>query len=404
VALGSRRVKMTKSSQQATWSAFFTLALVFGLGSSATYSAQARSFRILHNFTGSPDGQNSLAGLVWDGAGNLYGTTPNGGDPYCLCGTVFRTDTSGTESVVYSFTGKKDGAYPVGGLVRDNVGDLYGTTSAGGVLYGVVFKMNTGGSETVLHTFAGGTTDGCYPGEGSLLLDRDGSLYGTTSQCGTYGYGTIFKVDTSGTETVLYNFTGSDGAYPAGGLRNDRAGNLYGVTPDGGAYGQGTVFTLSMNGELTVLHSFAGGADGCYALGTPALDKNGNLYGTTEDCGPYYYGIVWKLDAKGTETLLHSFKGEPSDGGFPAAGVILDAKGNIYGDTANGGKSSWGAVYELEKGGALTLLHSFTGLDGEQPSGALTRDAKGNFYGTAQHGANLLKCQDGCGTVWKLTP
>jgi len=183
-------------------------------------------------------------------------------------------------------------------------------------------------------------------------------------------------------------------------LLMDAKGNLYGVTAQGGASNKGVVFKLSKNGRLTVLHSFVGGkADGCYPYGTPAMDAKGNLYGTTYMCGTANAGVVWKVGAKGTENVLHNFAGGSSDGAYPYAGVIMDAKGNFYGDTAYGGSSGDGTVYELNKKGKLTLLHSFAGSDGESPIGGLIRDAKGNLYGTAYEGGSDLY-----GTVWKLTP
>ncbi len=261
--------------------------------------------------------------------------------------------------------------------------------------------MTENGTETVLHSFAGGTSDGCYP-HGSLLMDSEGNLYGTTDECGTSGLGTVFKVSKTGKETVLHSFAGgtTDGDYPFyAGLLMDTEGNLYGNTYYGGASNEGVVYKLSKKGTLTVLHSFAGGTDGCYPYGTPIMDSRGNLYGTTEHCGASSVGIVWKVSKKGTETVLHSFTGGSSDGEYPVAGVIMDAKGNLYGDTASGGASSLGTVYELNKKGTITLLHSFAGSDGEYPDGNLIRDAKGDLFGTASVGGT-----DGYGTVWKLTP
>jgi uncharacterized repeat protein (TIGR03803 family) len=384
-------------------SAALMLAVVLVLGVVTIPSAQAQTFTLLYNFTDGPDGAYPYAGLVRDAAGNLYGTTY-----YCNCnssyyGVVFKVDTSGTEIVLYSFAGSSDGAYPYAGLVLDSAGNLYGTTEVGGASgNGTVFKVDTSGSETVLHSFAGGTTDGCNP-VGGLLRDKAGNLYGTTEDCGAHGKGTVFEVDTSGTETVLHSFAGgsSDGAYPLyTSLVMDKNGNFYGVTEEGGTSSSGVVYELTKGGALTVLHSFAGGKDGCYVLGTPALDKAGNLYGATEGCGSSQMGIAWKVSKKGTETVLHNFAGGSSDGEYPWAGVILDARGNLYGVTVLGGPNSGGTVYELNKKGTLTVLHSFSyNEDGAFPIGGLIRDAKGNFYGTASVGGKWT-----VGTVWKLAP
>jgi uncharacterized repeat protein (TIGR03803 family) len=182
----------------------------------------------------------------------------------------------------------------------------------------------------------------------------------------------------------------------------DKTGNLYGVALEGGASGYGVVYMLSPNGDLTVLHNFTGGTtDGCYVQGTPIMDKNGNLYGTTESCGVSGDGIVWKLGPKGTETVVHYFIGGTTDGADPFAGAIMDAKGNLYGVTVKGGASGIGTAYELDKNEkwTLTLLHSFARSKGEHPYGGVIRDAKDNLYGTTLGGGS-----DGHGTVWKFAP
>ncbi len=410
------RLIVTRSAQHQNW----IWTVMIALGMFATPLSRGQTFTVLYNFTDSSDGGFPNAGLVRDKEGNLYGTTANTGvnAPY---GTVFKVTKTGKETVLYRFTGGADGGYPYAGLVRDASGDLYGETTVGGNLNlcggsgcGTVFKVTKTGMETVLHTFGGGTADGCTP-DGGLLRDQAGNLYGTTTNCGTSGYGTAFKVDSTGIETVLHNFSGgqSDGANPAyAGLLRDQAGNLYGTTYGGGPSNAGVVYELRENGTETVLYSFAGGsADGCYPFGTPAMDKKGNLYGTAESCGSSGRGIVWKLSKKGVETVLHNFSGGPSDGAYPYAGVILGSTGNLYGNTLGGGNENYngyGTVYELSQNGTLTLLHSFDEADGAYPSGRLVRDASGNIYGTTQYGGDS-NCNAGgnpygCGTVWKLTP
>ena len=214
---------------------------------------------VLYNFTGSPDG-NSPNGVIRDAAGNLYGTTQSGGNTACQiagasgCGIVFKVDSTGHETVLYSFTGGADGANPTSfadaPLVRDMAGNLYGTTPLGGDLScyalgcGVVFKVDTTGKETVLHSFSG--VDGSGPNAG-LVRDRGGNFYGTTGGGGQFNHGTIFKLDSKGNLTVLHNFgsSASDASGPVGGLIRDAAGNLYGTTWYGGLYGSGTVFELT---------------------------------------------------------------------------------------------------------------------------------------------------------------
>ncbi len=410
---------MTNSAQHRGWissrslaaaSAALTFAVVLWLGGVATPSAQAQTFTVLYNFSGSPDGAYPYAGVLRDSAGNLYGTTTVGGSSNQ--GTVFKVDTSGTETVLHSFSGA-DGISPYAGVIMDAMGNLYGTTQNGGTGCsgtgcGVVFKLDTSGKETVLHQFTG-DPDGDYPF--GLIQDAKGNLYGATAVGGTTGvFGTVFKVSKSGKETVLHSFTGasSDGAFPyLAGVLMDTKGDLYGDTFEGGKYPSsgGVVYKLGKNGTLTVLHSFGNGTDGFEPYGTPVMDKQGNLYGTTYRGGSSGYGTVWKVSKKGKETLLHSFAGGTSDGAWPEAGVILDAKGNLYGITTAGGSGAacgeygCGTVYKLGKNGRLTLLHSFTGSDGDYPIGGLILDAKGNLYGTAYGGGN-----DGYGTVWELTP
>jgi uncharacterized repeat protein (TIGR03803 family) len=287
-------------------------------------------------------------------------------------------------------------------VVRDSEGNLYGTTQYGGAYEnGAVFKVDKNGNETVLYSFQGGFGDGCNP-YGGLVRDAEGNLYGTTPSCGASSNGTVFKVAKNGNEKLLHSFAGgkkdgSDPLYTA--LTLDTEGNLYGVTAYGGSQDFGVLYKLSTSRKLTVLHSFAGGTDGCYAHGTPVMDKQGNFYGTTSRCGSGGEGTVWKVSPKGKETVLHNFAGGSSDGANPIGGVIRDAQGNFYGDTNSGGSSDDGTIFELSNKGTLTLLHSFVGSDGATPYGGVIRDAKGNLYGTT-----LEDGTDGNGVVWKVTP
>ena len=322
--------------------------------------------------------------------------------------TVAPLFAASKEKVLYSFTGGSDGANPFVGLVRDTAGNLYGTTANGGASgYGTVFKVSKNGKETVLYSFMAGT-DGCYP-YGGLLRDNAGNLYGTTEVCGASGVGTVFKVSKSGKETILHSFAGppSDGEFPSfTSLLMDTKGNFYGVTEQGGSGGCsggcGAVYKLSKSGTLTVLYSFLGGTDGCDVFGTPAMDNEGNLYGTANACGSSHVGIAWKVSKKGKETVLHTFGGGSSDGAEPIAGLVMDAKGNLYGDTYQGGSANLGTVYKLNKKGKITLLHTFTGPDGDYPYSGVFRDAAGNLYGTTLYGGSGDRCNNGCGTVWQI--
>jgi uncharacterized repeat protein (TIGR03803 family) len=199
-----------------------------------------------------------------------------------------------TFALFYSFEGGTDGATPRAGLVRDAAGNLYGTTISGGAGgLGTVFKLDAVGSETVLHSFSG--ADGARP-EAGLVRDAAGNLYGTTAGGGASDLGTVFKLDTTGSETVLHSFSGADGDSPVAGLVRDAAGNLYGTTAGGGASGLGTVFKLDTSGKGRLLHSFTGGAtDGAFPAAGLVPDAAGNLYGTTTQDGAFGQGTVFKL-------------------------------------------------------------------------------------------------------------
>ncbi|HEV2381129.1 MAG TPA: choice-of-anchor tandem repeat GloVer-containing protein [Terriglobia bacterium] len=402
------------------------VAAILTMLAAASVSAQAQTFKIFHTFTGpTADGAFPSGELLLDAAGNLYGTTFDGGDAVCFgyyCGTVFKVTKAGEGTVLYNFTGGTDGAFPQAGLVADFAGNLYGTTPAGGntscllLGCGTVFKLDRAGAETVLHTFTGGT-DGASPYSG-LVRSAAGDLYGTTSgggstSCGnSNGCGTVFRIDLTGKETVAYRFRGSsDGANPEAGLIRDAAGNFYGTTGAGGSQGAGTVFKIGSTGQEQVLYSFEGGSDGATPDSGLIRDSAGNLYGTTffggETPCPGGCGTVFKLDTTGKETVLYSFSGPP-DGSYPSGSLVMDAAGNLYGATSEGGSSTscgegkqgCGTVFKLDTAGKETVLHSFTGgTDGAAPTGGLVIDAAGNLYGTASAGGNYNQ-----GVVFGIKP
>ncbi len=365
-----------------------------------TGSLFAQTFLILHTFGDGGDGTKPQTSLLRDSAGNLYGTTSGGGS--AGAGTVFKIDTANQESVLYSFQGGSDGSTPLAGLISDAAGNFYGTTITGGSRgQGTVFKLNTSNQETVLYTFTG-ASDGGLP-QASLIIDSAGNLYGTTTAGGSGASGTVFKIDTSNHYSVLYSFTGaSDGQSPEAPLIMDAAGNLYGTTFGGGSGGQGVVFKLDTSNHETVLHSFTGGSDGASPQAGLLMDAAGNLYGTTGAGGPAGQGTVFKIDASHHETVLYSFTGG-SDGAGPQAGLVMDAAGNLYGTTFSGGSGcaapGCGVLFKLDTSNHEMVLYSFTGgSDGSLPSAGLTMDATGNLYGTAfQGGVGCLG--SGCGTV-----
>jgi len=354
-------------------------------------TAAAQDLATLYSFT-SGDGANPGAGLMADPAGNLYGTTFNGGASGQ--GTVFQLDPSGNLNVLYNFAGG-DGSHPRASLIADAAGNLYGTTINGGANdAGTVFQLTPSGTLNVLYSFTGGN-DGALPFAG-VIADPAGNLYGTT--IGGDGPGTVFQLTPWGDLNVLQSFTSGDS--PWAGLIADAAGNLYGTTEGGD--GPGTVFQLTPSGTLNVLHRFAG-LDGAVPHGTLIFDAPGNLYGTTHNGGTSGYGTVFQLTPSGALNVLHSFTGG-SDGAYPEAGVITDMAGNLYGTTYGGGAGGQGTVFQLDPSGNLTVLHSFTGgSDGGRPAADLIADAAGNLYGTTSSGGATATCPGGCGTVFELT-
>jgi uncharacterized repeat protein (TIGR03803 family) len=375
--------------------------------------AQTTPYTILYTFTGGSDGGYPRAPLIADKAGNLYGTTVQGGlSNNCLqggsCGVVFKLDTNGNETVLYTFTGGADGSNPRGGVVRDESGNLYGTTANGGLdnncyegpTCGVVFKLDPNGNETVLYSFTGGA-DGGNPYAG-VIRDAAGNLYGTTFVGGAYGGGTVFKIDSAGVFSVLHTFTGgADGGNPAAGVIRDTEGNLYGTTLNGGGV-LGVVFKLDPAGNETVLHTFTGNPDGAQPQAGVFRDAAGNLYGTTTWGGATANGTVFKIDAAGNETVLRSFMYTRKGGAWPQAGVVRDASGNLYGTTLfssaykGGGDGGAGTLFRVNPAGQETVVHSFTGADGVAPEAALLL-YKGILYGTAGGGGPY-----GQGVVFKV--
>jgi uncharacterized repeat protein (TIGR03803 family) len=392
-------------------------------------SLYAQTETVLYSFTGaSGDGIGPAASLIMDSKGNLYGTTQFGGSSTNCprgCGTVFKLDTAGKETVLYSFTGTPDGANPVSGLIMDPSGTLYGTTVNGGSAgLGTVFKIDATNHETILHSFAGGSTDGANPTDGNLLMDSSGNLYGVTLAGGStlttclFGgsCGTVFKIDPTGTETILHTFTnsGSDGGNPSGSLIMDSAGNLYGTTQaGGGTLGGGTVYKLDNSGVETILITFsvlspnpAGPSAGVI------MDSRGDLFGTTQNGGIANDGVVFELTPSDTLAFSTSLVISPTNGGVTSAGLVLDKKGSVYGTTQQGGSCNiftgafvgCGVVFKVDKSGNETIVHNFSGLDGSNPLGGLIMDKKGNLYGTTSQGGAGYPTGCSCGTIFKITP
>ncbi|HEY1658053.1 MAG TPA: choice-of-anchor tandem repeat GloVer-containing protein [Candidatus Sulfotelmatobacter sp.] len=392
-------------------------------------SAFAATETVLYSFN-IADGETPYGGVIFDSAGNLYGTTFYGGGNGCGsfgCGQVFKLspaiDGKWAETTIYTFTGSTDGSHPYSRLIFDSAGNLYGTTygaNSGGTGHGTAFRLspNADGSWSfsLLHAFGQGK-DGVQP-TGTLAFDANGNLFGVTGKGGTANLGTVFELSpgTGGTwtEKVVHSFAGGlDGAYPSDGVVSSN-GNIFGTTVSGGGTacsgpGCGVIFEFSPNGKggwtLTFPRRFTGARDGEAPLGL-SFDSAGNLYGSanggkdTTDC-PSGCGVVFRMTQKSngvwTFAPLHYFNG--GNGLYPEA-VLAGPGGEIYGDTQNGGQGM-GLIYELNpvSNYAETVLYEFLGgADGGEPTSRLTMDGAGNFYGTGTYGGA------GGGVVFEVTP
>jgi uncharacterized repeat protein (TIGR03803 family) len=371
-------------------------------------SAHAQTLTVLHTFTSRPDGLTPVGGVIMDQAGNLYGTTAQGGTG--TQGTVFKIDTTGNETVLHSFVSRPDGLDPEAGLVIDSSGNLYGTTELGGSQgKGTIFKIDTSGNETVLHSFLCCPPLGKNPVAG-LIIDGSGNLYGTAQNGGEHGQnGTVFKLSPAGTLTVLHDFNEipNDGSDPRGTLLLDPSGNLFGTTYQGGTQNQGTVFLIDNVGQYFVLYSFGstvGLDDGKWPTAGVIRDQSGNLYGTCSQGGTFNGGTVFKIDNSGNYTVLHNFGAPGDDGQWPLGALAIDANGNLYGTTVSGGAfAGQGTVFKIDNAGNYSVLHSFNGNDGSSPGAGVIVGADGNLYGTCSQGGAGNGFHGIGGTVFKLS-
>jgi uncharacterized repeat protein (TIGR03803 family) len=370
----------------------------FLLCATAAVAFSAQKFTLLHSFDDT-DGANSYAALVQGTDGNLYGTTESGGVK--SGGTVFKITTSGTLTTLYSFcsqSGCTDGANPKDALIQATDGGFYGTTYAGGANgFGTVFKITSTGTLTTLYSFCpqSGCTDGASP-QGGLVQASPGIFIGTTQAGGVSGDGTVFKITASGGFTTLHSFDKTDGESPAATLIQATNGNYYGTTQSGGTSGDGTVFEITPSGTLTSLHSFDF-TDGYDPTAGLVQGTDGDFYGVTENGGTHGAGTVYKITSSGTLTTLYSFLGT-TDGFEPTGTLVLAADGNFYGTSLVGGSNSAGTIFEITPAGAFTLLHTFVTTAGDQPYGGLLQNTNGAFYGTTFNGG-----ANDFGTVYSLS-
>jgi uncharacterized repeat protein (TIGR03803 family) len=361
-------------------------------------------FKTLVNFTGQNGSTPLGVALVQGTDGNFYGTTEDGG-AHGL-GTVFKVTPGGTLTVLHSFSNTPDGAYPKGGVVLGNSGKFfYGTTSQGGSNgLGTFFKITSGGTLTTLHSFNG--TDGQFPPV-PCVEGTDNNFYGVTSQGGANGFGTVFQITATGTLTTLHSFNGTDGSNPQAVLVPMPEPDLilYGTTNQGGTNNLGTFFSVTPAGQLTTLHSFNGtdGANPQAAL-YPQPVPDLIFYGTTNQGGTNNLGTFFSVTPTGTVTTLHSFNG--TDGQYPAGALVLANDGNFYGTTAGvvaPGIHVFGQIFEITPAGAVTALHTFcsqggTCTDGSYPYGGLAQRTTGVFFGVTSAGGSA-----GMGTAFSLS-
>jgi len=423
-------------------------ALTFGLLFLAVPLNAARKETVLHSFTGGSDGGQPYSSVTLDGAGNVYGTTYGGGA--YGGGTVYELTPSKNgnwrEKVLYSFCSQggsscTDGGQPMGQLIFDSAGNLYGTTMAGGAnLGGIVFELvrgkNNTWTENILYNFCSNSCiDGAGP-EAGVTFDKVGNLYGTTYYGGLLSGGVVYQLvpgqSGSWTENLLYTFCeiGSlyceDGNYPMGGVVLDTAGNVYGTTSSGGLHNVGAVYQLTPGAggawTETVLHSFGSNNDQLYdgisAYASLLLDAQGNLYGTTGYGGNGNSGTVFELspgqDGAWTENV-YSLPYATQTGYVPDGSVASDAKGNLYTTAFWGGAYQGacpyfyggqgfgcGVVFELTKSAGnwkQEILYNFKPTnDAQNPISGVTLDSTGNLYGTGIEGG-----AHGYGAVYEIT-
>lgn len=345
-------------------------------------AGQAQTLTVLHAFSGAAnDGMYPTGSPVSDAFGNLYGGSLGGEFGR---GAVYKVSPTGAVQLLYSFRGFPDGDTPFTSFV-DSKADLFGTTYQGGTLdFGTVYKLDPQGHETILYNCC---DVGAYPG--FVIRDKNNDLYGITFvggifNCDPTGCGTMFKLTPEGLGTVVHKFGEvADGIFPNAGLTRDAAGNIYGTTSFGGKYSYGTIFKFRPGGQDTILYNFHGGLDGA-APAAIYRDAKGDFYGTTGLGGASNLGTVFKLTPAGQHIILHSFSG--LDGALPSSAIAVDDQGNIYGTTYQGGLHNMGTVFRVDANGNEKVLHSFRGRpDGKYPLGII-RKSTGTLCGTTYQG------------------
>ncbi len=404
---------MARLRREGTTQPFGSLRVVCTVAALLVVTAIASTAQTLHSIASfdESDGAAPDAALVQGSDGNLYGTTNVGGASGY--GTVFKISVGGTPTVLHSFE-FSDGAYPLSSLIQGTDGNFYGTTSGGGTLTcyssagcGTVFKITPDGVLTTLYSFVGG--DGNFPFAG-LVQASNGKFYGTAYAGGVYGMGAVFEITADGTYTTLHSFCTqtngyycTDGAFVEGGLVQAANGNLYGTTYSGGVWNSGILYQITTSGSFTLLHDFCypfSCLEGSFPRGALVQAPNGALYGTTTNGGANFNGAIFETTTTGDVTPVLSFSDLSADGSAPNVGLVQATDGNFYG-SASGGTNGDGTLFEITPAGALTLLHTFDGTDGNSSS-ALVQATNGSLYGATSLGGIGTSCTNGCGTVFSL--
>ncbi len=382
-------------------------------------SAFGQTESVLYTFTDGADGGGPFGNLIMDSSGNLYGTTDTGGNPSSSggYGTVFElSPVSGggwSESVLYAFTGESDGENPFGGVVFDTAGNLYGTTNFGGTdNLGTVFELSpvSGGGWThkVLYSFAGGH-DALYP-NGGLAIDATGNLYGTSYNGGASGLGTVFEVSPGPvgvwSESVILNGSSARGRSFATNIALDSAGNLYVPAYAGGSSSAGVIYRLthtSAGWNSGVIYTFLNGSDGSDPGGL-TFQAPGRLFGVTQSGGTYGFGTAYELTPSSgglwTKTILRNFGITDEDVLYPTNALVVGSAGQLYGTSGSGGAYGSGTAFELAKfsgGWKEKILYSF-GANLGGPTGSVVLDG-GNLYGLSHNGGSF-----GAGGVYEIIP
>jgi uncharacterized repeat protein (TIGR03803 family) len=389
------------------------LAIIFSLA----VRAQAQTFTNLANFNGTNGEYPYYGSLIQATNGAYYGTTNQGGK--YGGGTVFKVAPAGKLSDIYSFcamTNCKDGQYPWSSLLLGSDGNFYGTTNVGGSHgSGTVFKMTLGGKLTTLYSFcpAHGCTDGQYPV--GLMQASNGNFYGTTSNAGANGGGTIFEISPAGKFKLLYSFCSNCHGYaPRSGPMQASNGNLYGTTYLGGSQNGGVVYEITTAGVFKVLYNFClknNCADGQNPFGGLIQGSNGSLYGATGSGGANGYGEVFEITSTNEFIVLHSF--DNTDGAYPQSALLQASDGNFYGTTSqSGGSSGAGTIYEITSGGVFSSLYSFcppSRCTGYYAGYALAQASDGTLIGTTTNGGgnfqgNVFSYSTGLGPLVETVP